>query len=221
MSMLKTSVGRKLAMALTGQMLLAFLLVHAVGNSTLWVGLINAYASHLHALPPAVWIFRVLLVCILGLHVWQGVTLTLENSAAKGGGYAVTSYRRATIASRTMIWSGLVIAGFLLYHELHLTLQVIHPEAAAGAHQDVAGRPDVHRMLVAGLGHAATAAVYVAGMVALGLHLFHGIPSSVQTFGLNGPRSFPWLERCGAALALLLAAAFVAIPVAIFAGLVR
>ena len=76
-------------------------------------------------------------------------------------------------------------------------------------------------MLVAGFGHAATVAVYVAGMVALGLHLFHGVASSLQTLGLHGPRSFAWLERCGAALALLLAAAFVAIPVAIFAGLVR
>jgi len=221
MSVLKTPVGRKLAMALTGQFLLLFLLGHATGNATLWAGGINAYAEHLHALPPLVLLFRLVLTAVLSLHVWQGVTLTLENGAAKGSGYAVTSYRRATIASRTMIWSGLVIAGFLLYHELHLTLQVIHPEAAAGSHQDAAGRPDVHRMLVAGFGHAATAAVYTAGMVALGLHLFHGIPSSVQTFGFNGPRSFPWLERCGAALALLLAAAFVAIPAAIFAGLVR
>jgi succinate dehydrogenase / fumarate reductase cytochrome b subunit len=221
MSVLKASVGRKLAMALTGQLLLAFLVVHAAGNSMLWAGLINAYASHLHALPPAVWAFRAALLVLLGLHVWQGITLTLENNAAKGAGYAVTSYRRATIASRTMIWTGLVIAVFLVYHELHLTLQVIHPEAAAGMHQDAAGRPDVHRMLVAGLGHAATAAVYVAGMVALGLHLFHGVASSLQTLGLHGPRSFAWLERCGAALALLLAAAFVAIPVAIAAGWVR
>jgi len=208
-------------MALTGQLLLLFLLLHAIGNSTVWVGLINAYAAHLHALPALVWVFRAGLLALLALHVWQGVTLTLENRAAKAGGYTVTRYRRATLASRTMIWTGLAIAGFFVYHELHLTLQVIHPEAAAAAQLDAAGRPDVHRMLVAGFGHARTTAIYAAGMLALGLHLFHGIASSVQTLGLNGPRSFPWLERCGAVLALLVAAAFIAIPAAMFAGLVR
>ena len=205
-------------MAATGQLLLLFLLVHAAGNSTLWAGLINAYAAHLHALPPLVWLFRSVLLALLALHVWQGVTLTLENRAAKGGGYAVARWQRATLASRSMIWSGLALGAFLLYHVLHLTLQVIHPEAAAAAHPDAAGRPDVQRMLVAGFAHAGTAALYVAGMAALGLHLFHGLASSVQTFGLNGPRSFAWVERCGAALALVLAAAFVAVPVAIFAG---
>ena len=83
------------------------------------------------------------------------------------------------------------------------------------------GRHDVHGMLVAGLSDIVTAAVYIAGMLAVGLHLFHGIASSVQTFGLNGPRSFPWLERAAAAMALLLATAFIALPAAILTGLVR
>lgn len=221
MSILRASVSRKLAMAVTGVALLSFLLVHALGNSTLWVGLLNAYAAHLHAWPPLVWAFRVGLYALLAVHVWQGVTLTFENREAKGGGYAVASYRRATWASRSMIWSGLVIAGFLLYHLLHLTVQVIHPEAAAAAHADAAGRPDVRSMLVAGLRHAGTGVVYLVGTLAIGLHLIHGAASSVQTFGLNGARSFPWVERIGAALALALAAAFMVIPAAILSGLVR
>jgi succinate dehydrogenase / fumarate reductase cytochrome b subunit len=221
MSVLKTSVGRKLAMAFTGVFLLLFLLGHAAGNATVWAGLLNAYAAHLHAVPPLVWVFRLVLLGLLSLHIWQGVALTLENRAAGGGGYAVTAYRRATVASRTMIWTGLAIAGFLAFHLLHLTVQVLHPEAAAATHADALGRPDVHRMLVAGLRDAGTAAVYVIGMFALALHLLHGIASSVQTFGLNGPRSFPWLQRSGAALALLVAAAFIAIPAGILAGLVR
>lgn len=220
MRVLKTSVGRKLAMALSGQLLVLFLLMHVAGNSTFWLNLINAYAKHLHALPPAVWAFRLGLLVLLGLHVWQGITLTLENNAAKGGRYATGSYRRATLASRSMIWTGLAIAGFMIFHELHLTLQVIHPEVAALAHPDGAGRPDVQRMLLGGFSHAGTAAVYIAGMIALGLHLTHGLASSVQTWGLNGPRSFPWIERAGIALALLLALAFAAIPAAVVAGLV-
>jgi len=208
-------------MAFTGKLLLLFLLGHAAGNATLWVGALNSYAAHLHGLPPLVWAFRVTLLGLLSLHIWQGIALTLENRAAGGGGYAVTAYRSATIASRTMIWTGLSIAGFLVYHLLHLTVQVLHPEAAAATHADALGRPDVHGMLVAGFRNAVTAGVYSVGMIALGLHLIHGIASSVQTFGLNGPRSFPWLERAGAALALLVAAAFLAIPAGILAGVVR
>jgi len=221
MRVLKTSVGRKLAMAVTGKFLLLFLLGHAAGNATLWVGAINSYAAHLHTLPSLVRVVRLGLFVLLSLHVWQGIALTLENRAARGGGYAVTSYRRATIASRTMIWTGLVIAGFLIYHLLHFTVQALYPEAAAATHLDALGRPDVQGMLVAGLRNAATAAIYVVGIFSLGLHLFHGIASSLQTFGLNGPRSFPWLERAGAALALLITAALSAIPVGIFAGLVQ
>lgn len=221
MSVLKTSVGRKLAMAFTGQLLLLFLIGHAAGNATLWAGLLNAYAAHLHAFQPAVWVVRLALLGFLALHGWQGISLTLENRAAGGGGYAVCAYRRATPASRTMIWSGLAIAGFLVYHLLHLTVQVLQPEAAAATHADLLGRPDVHGMLVAGVRTPGIAAIYGAGMIALGLHLFHGIASSVQTFGLNGPRSFPWFERFGAALALLVAAAFTAIPVGVLAGFVR
>ena len=208
-------------MAFTGQFLLLFLLGHAAGNATFWVGAINSYAAHLHGLPPLVWVFRLVLLGVISLHIWQGIALTLENRAAGGGGYAVTAYRSATIASRTMIWTGLVIAGFLVYHLLHLTVQVLHPEAAAATHADALGRPDVQGMLVAGFRNAVTAAVYGVGMIALGLHLFHGIASLVQTFGLNGPRSFPWFERFGAALALLVAAAFLAIPAGVLAGLVR
>lgn len=205
-------------MALSGQLLVLFLLAHLAGNSTFWVDRINSYAAHLHAFPPLVWVFRATMVTLLALHAWQGTTLALENRAARGGGYAIKRYQRATLSSRTMIWTGIALALFLLYHVLHLTLQVIHPEAAAAARPDAAGRPDVHRMLLAGFSHAGTAAVYGAGLFALGLHLFHGLASSVQTWGLNGPRSFPWLERAGVALALLLAAAFLAIPAAIFAG---
>src|SRR5512141_1546328 len=131
MSVLKTSVGRKLAMAVTGQFLLVFLLGHAAGNATLWSGRLNAYAAHLHAVPLVVWAFRLVLFSVVSLHVWQGIGLTLENRAAGGAGYAVASHRRSTIASRTMIWTGLLVGGFLVYHLLHLTVQVVHPEAAA------------------------------------------------------------------------------------------
>lgn len=221
MSLIESSIARKAAMAATGVLLLLFLLVHALGNSTIFAGWLNAYAAHLHAFPAAVWVFRALLLALFAVHAWYGVTLSLENRTAKPRGYAVAAHRRSTLSSRTMIWTGLAIAAFLVYHELHFTLQVIHPEAGALAHPDAAGRPDVTRMALVGFGHAGTAALYLLGMVALGLHLFHGVASAAQTFGLNGPRSFPWVVRAGRALAALLALAFLVIPAGILAGLIR
>ena len=207
-------------MASTGVLLRLFLLVHALGNSTIFAGWLNAYAAHLHAFPAAVWISRAGLLALFTVHVWYGVTLTLENRAAKPRGYAVAAHRRSTLASRTMIWTGLAVAGFLVYHQLHVTFQVIHPEAGALAHADAAGRPDVMRMILIGLTHAGTAAVYLLGMVALGTHLFHGIVSAAQTFGLNGERSFPRVVAAGRILAGLLALSFIVISASILAGFV-
>ena len=78
-------------MAFTGQFLLLFLLGHAAGNATFWAGRLNGYAAHLHALPALVWVFRVALIGLVSLHIWQGIALTLENRGAGGGGYAVTA----------------------------------------------------------------------------------------------------------------------------------
>jgi succinate dehydrogenase / fumarate reductase cytochrome b subunit len=218
MHTLESSVGRKLAMALTGIFLLNFLVVHAVGNSTIYAGLLNAYAQHLHVFPLAVWVFRAVFLAVVLLHAWQGVTLTLENRAAKPVGYAVTVHRASTVSSRTMIWTGLTLAAFLLFHALHVTVQVVHPEASALAHPDAAGRPDVARMAVLGFRHAGTTAVYVVAMAALGMHLFHGAQSSAQTLGLNSPRSFAGLQRAGRLLALALALFLVSIPVTVLLG---
>jgi succinate dehydrogenase / fumarate reductase cytochrome b subunit len=221
MGVLTTSIGRKLAMAVTGLLLVLFLFGHAAGNATFWSGGINAYAARLHRLPALVWGVRLGLAALFALHVWLGVALTLENRAARGGAYAVGAHDRSTLASRTMIWSGLAVAAFLVYHLLHFAFPVLDPRAAASAHADALGRPDVQGMIVAGFRGAGTAALYGAGTLALGLHLFHGVASSVQTLGLNGPRSFRWLERAGIAAALLVAAAFAAIPAGVLAGFAR
>ncbi|MBI4914466.1 MAG: succinate dehydrogenase cytochrome b subunit [Acidobacteria bacterium] len=220
MGVIDSSIGRKAAMAASGALLLLFLVVHALGNSTIFAGWLNTYAEHLHSFPAAVWISRLVLLALFAVHTWYGVTLTLENRAAKPHGYAVAAHRRSTLASRTMIWTGLAIAGFLVYHQLHVTFQVIHPEAAALANRDAAGRPDVMRMILVGLKHAGTAAVYLLGMVALGTHLFHGVASSVQTFGLNGERSFPRIVVAGRVFAGLLALSFIGISAGILAGFI-
>lgn len=221
MRFLKSSVGRKIVMAFTGQMMVLFILAHVVGNSTIYFGRLNAYAAGLHALPLLVWAFRTALLSILLLHLFYGIQLTLENSDTRPYSYVRNEHAASTFAGRNMIWTGSIIGAFIVYHLLHFTLQVIDPGTAALTHPDSLGRPDVLSMVVASFRKAGIVAVYAVGIAAVWLHLSHGIQSSFQTWGLNGERSFPFVQRGGTLAAVLLLFAYAAIPIAVFAGLLR
>src|ERR1700681_2150462 len=102
MQILNSSVGRKILMSITGQLLIIFILIHLVGNSTIFFGLLNAYAEHLHALPPLVWAFRTFMLAAVAVHICYGVQLTLENKSANPTVYAVKRQLKATFASENM-----------------------------------------------------------------------------------------------------------------------
>ena len=123
MQILKSVVGRKIFMAITGQCMVLFAVVHMMGNSSIFVGPdgINAYAKHLHDLGPLVWVFRAGLFAFVAIHIFYGIQLTLENSAANPTGYAVKKQLKATFASANMIWTGLLIAllHYLPYSAFH------------------------------------------------------------------------------------------------------
>lgn len=171
MEFFKSTVGRKIVMAITGLMMLLFVIIHAIGNSTIYFSWLNAYAEHLHALPPLVWIFRLILVTMFLLHAIYGIQLTLENRAAKPRAYAVRKDLSTTFASKNMIWTGLLIAAFLIYHLLHFTFQVTNPEISAGRNPDELGRPDVFRMVVLSFQNFFISSMYILAMIALALHL--------------------------------------------------
>jgi succinate dehydrogenase / fumarate reductase cytochrome b subunit len=213
------SVGRKLIMAVTGQLLFLFIVLHVLGNSTIYFGKLNAYAAGLHALPALLWATRLGLLVLFPLHIYLAVVLTLENSAARPVDYLVRKHLASTFAGRNMVWTGAVIGTFLVYHLLHFTFQVIYPASAAFAHRDAEGRPDVFLMVARSFQHAGIVAVYFVGVAAVGLHLSHGIQSSFQTWGLNGERSFSYVRRGGSLVAIVLFLAYAAIPVVIFTGL--
>ncbi len=218
-----STVGRKLVMAVTGQFMIFYVVAHVLGNYTIFAGVINAYAAGLRHWPFTIvlWSSRTLLFLSVVFHTYYGIVLKLENRRSKPETYAVTRYRSASFAGRTMVWSGLVIALFLLFHLLHFTLQVINPSLAAHAHRDNLGRPDVLAMVVKSFHQAGLAALYMIGVLGLGLHLYHGIESAIQTEGLNNERSLPIVVRIGMAIAVLLFLMYAAIPVTIWTGLFR
>ena len=216
-----STVGRKILMAITGQMMIIFVVIHVLGNSTIYFSTLNAYAAALHALPFLLWANRLVMFSMLCLHVWLGIVITLENGQAKPQTYAVTNHLSATFAGRNMIWTGSMIAAFLVYHLLHFTVQVLMPQSSALRNPDALGRPDVFMMVVQSFRHVSIAAVYVLSVAALLLHLMHGIQSSIQTWGANNDRTMPLVRGGGTLAAVLLFLGYAAIPVVIAASLLK
>ena len=220
MTILNSSVGRKILMSVTGQLLIVFVLIHLIGNSTIFFGPngINAYAEHLHSLPPLVWGFRLVLLLVVGVHIIYGVQLTLENKAANPGAYAVKKNLKATFASENMIWTGLAILAFIVYHLLHFTARVT-PDIVIGL--DSVNRPDVFNMIVTSFSNGLIALVYAAAMVMLFLHLSHGIQSFVQTMGWNNEKTLPAFGTGGKVVAAFLMVAYISIPAVILTGILK
>jgi succinate dehydrogenase / fumarate reductase cytochrome b subunit len=218
---INSSVGRKMLVAVTGQLMILFVVVHVLGNSTVFFGGLNAYAAKLHSLPLLVWITRIIMSTAITVHVFFSIQLTLENWESNPGSYAVSKYQRSTFASRNMIWTGAVIGTFLVFHLLHFTFQVINPSFAASANMDALGRPDVTFMVISSFQHFVSSIIYIAAMIALALHLFHGIQSSFQTLGINNERSMPFITKSGSVASVILFLGYIAIPVIISLGLLK
>ena len=223
MYLLKNSVGRKLIMSLTGFLMIAFVTAHLLGNTSLYHGPdgINAYAKALHRFSSLIWAYRVPMLAMFSLHVFYGIQLTLENRAAKPQGYALNGNIQTTFAARNMIWTGLLIGAFLVYHLLHFTFQVTNPDISAIRHVDAMGRPDVFMMVVLSFRNFFVSFIYICAICALGLHLSHSIQSLFQTIGLNSEKTFPTLRKGGTLAAIIIFLGFASFPIVILAGLLK
>jgi succinate dehydrogenase / fumarate reductase cytochrome b subunit len=213
MNFLQSFGGKKILMALTGLLMLMFLLAHMLGNLAFHLGpeAINAYARHLQDLGPLLWVQRIFLILVLILHVWLGISLSLENYRANAVKYTVRKYQRATPASRSMIYTGLIILAFAIYHLLHFTFRVTTPEIYQFT--DPTGHLDIYKM--AGLGFASPVVVllYLGGLVAVLLHIWHGLGSLLQTMGFNSDFYQPLVEKGSNTIAVVLFLGFISIPV--------
>ncbi len=216
MRLFSDSIGRKAVMAITGLLMVLFVVGHLLGNLSIFAGPdgLNSYAEHLHALWPVVWITRVVMGVAVLLHLVLSIQITLENSQAKPEKYARTNHLRATFASKNMIWTGVIIGAFVAYHLLHFTFRVT-PDVAAFT-GEVPG--NVFGMVTTALSRTFTGLVYVVAMVSLFLHLSHGVQSSFQTLGLSNATLLPRYTTAGKVAAFIFLVGFGAIPVAILAG---
>lgn len=221
MQLFTTSIGRKILMAISGLLLVLFAVIHLVGNTTIygWIpGGVNAYAHHLHAFPPLVYGFRAVMLVIAAVHIYFGIQLTVENRDCRQQKYAVKATKRTTFASENMIWTGLLILLFIVYHLLHFTAKAIPGmELVMDAH----GTVDVFAMIVAAFKTIPVAAIYLAAMAALLLHLFHGIQSLFQTLGLSNDKFLPIFVKAGSCVAVILFLGYVSVPLSIFLNILK
>lgn len=203
-------------MAVTGLALFGFVVAHMLGNLQVYLGreALNAYAEALRRVPAVLWAMRFGLLAAAALHVWSAYSLTRINRAARPVGYRERASRASTYASRTMRWSGVILLLFVVYHLLHFTIgtRSVHPRFVPG---------DVYHNFVTGFQHPLVSAFYALAMLALGLHMYHGVSSMVQTVGLSHPRYDRWRQAFAVAITAVVVAGNLSFPVAVMTGLLR
>lgn len=213
----QATIGKKVVMAVTGLILVGFVIAHLAGNLQVFLGpeALDEYALFLRERPAVLWGARAVLLAAVAAHIIAAVQLTRLKNRARPEGYRRKENIGSSYASRTMMWSGPIIAAFVIYHLLHFTFGLAHP-----SYPDFESHR-VYRNVVAGFQQPVVAIAYIVAMVMLGLHLYHGLWSMFQTLGINHPGYNLGLRRFAAVTTSIIVAGNVSIPLAVLLGLVR
>jgi succinate dehydrogenase / fumarate reductase cytochrome b subunit len=236
-ALFSSSIGRKILMAVSGLILIGFVIGHLVGNLQVFQDPdhINGYAEFLRKTGPLLWVARAIIIAAVLVHVWAATVLSLENKAARPEGYGVQHTIRATLASRTMKWTGLVVLAFLLYHLAHFTWGAAQtatfkdnlPEYTMQHEYRVAGFPvidagtkvhDVHSMMILGFQNVIVSLFYIVAVGLLAFHLLHGFDSMFQTLGLRSGRWSTGLRKVAIVFCALYFLGNLVIPGAVLVG---
>lgn len=211
-----STVARKIVMAVSGAVLVAFLIAHVAGNLKIFSGAVafDSYTAWLRELGTPVlphggylWIQRVGLTVAVIAHIWAATSLTVTARKARPTRYAHRAKVNGGYAARTMRWGGVIIALFVVYHLLDLTTRRLNPAGHGSAFQAVVSDFAPSRWYIT--------VFYALAVVVLGLHLRHGIFSAMRTLGWRFQKT-PAL-----AVSLLICAGFLAVPVAVSTGMVK
>jgi len=221
-----TALGKKYVMAVTGIMMIGFVVFHMVGNLKMFIGAedFNHYGEFLRELlvpiaPRTVvlWIMRVGLLAATLLHIHSAYGLTVINHKARGVKYqSPRDYQVANFASRTMRWSGIIVTLFVLWHLADLTWGTANAVGTEGTFV----RGDPYGNLVRSFERVPVSLFYIVANIALGIHLFHGVWSLFQSLGINNPRFNAWRRHLAVGIASLVVVGNVSFPVAVLAGVV-
>lgn len=241
---LASSLGKKFLMAVTGLILVLFVMGHMLGNLLIFLGpeAINSYAYKLHSIPDALMaLIRLALLASVVLHIWMAVLLTIDNKKAKPKG--LKSKVKSSYASRTMRMSGVIVLSFIIFHILHYTVRVVpsmeyndaavFTEISQGGENYVPlykeGYPvvvrgeavqtfNVYDMLIHGFKNPLVAFFYILSVGLLCIHIAHGISSLFQTMGLRNRWWKVVTDRLAVLYAWVVFIGFASIPLATQVG---
>jgi succinate dehydrogenase / fumarate reductase cytochrome b subunit len=210
-----STVGKKIVMAVSGLIMVGFVILHMAGNLQLFEGAdrLNTYSAFLHGpAGEALWVLRAILIVALIAHVVSAYQLTVIDRAARPVPYVKRELQVATVASRTMRVGGVVILIFIVLHILHFTTRTLQPVALAEG--------DVYGNVIASFRIWWVTLLYVIAMIALAYHLYHGAWSSVRTLGFERGKLDPFRRPVAIALAIVIWAGFTIVPVVVYLHLV-
>ncbi len=246
-----TSLGRKYIMAITGAGLFGFIIAHLLGNLLIFAGpeALNTYAKKLHDMGPLLWVARLGLLGMVGLHIWSAIKLTNENREARAVPYEgevapVDNHRRDEIisnfAARTMIYSGLIIAAFAFYHLAHYTWKVPQINGVAGEVEgdfetyyvadDMVTRKegqegkdpaDVYRMVVIGFKVPWVSGFYLVAIGLLCFHLSHGLSAMFQSLGFKNKKHGPLMDKFAIGGSVLIFLGYISIPISVLLEVIK
>ena len=217
----RSTIGKKVIMAVTGMIYIGYVFMHMYGNLKIFLGAayFNEYAEGLRELGHPVFgylhiltLARIVLIVAMVLHVWSAVTLTLQARKARPQGYAEKKIVQANYASLTMRYGGIVILLFVIYHLAHLTWGITGVPFERG---------DPYFNVVSSFQIMPIPLIYLAAVAALGLHLYHGTWSMLQTLGLSRRSNEKPIRAAALVLAILIAGGFAAVPLGIMFGIVQ
>ncbi|MCU0227814.1 MAG: succinate dehydrogenase cytochrome b subunit [Bryobacterales bacterium] len=212
-----TTLGKKLVMALTGMVMVGFVVGHMAGNLQIFLGAeaFNKYADMLHSAKGLLYGARAVLLVSVGLHILSAVQLALIAKRARPQNYVKLTSTTSTYASRTMYWSGPILAVFIVYHLLHFTVGAVHPTTPFPGHVQA------YQNVVTGFQSVPVALFYIFAMGLLCLHLYHGVWSMLQSLGLAHPQYTPLFKKFAAGLSFVVAIGFSAVPISVLLGIVQ
>ena len=243
-----STIGRKILMALTGLVLVLFVMGHMLGNLQIFLGpdVINAYAYKLHHLLPAsaLWAVRLVLLGTIAVHIWAAVTLTLDNRKARPQGYLEDKVVQASYSSRTMRMSGIILLAFIIFHIAHFTVRAVpgmqyESESKESRILEKTEVPlvkdgkavlkngyeemtfNVNDMMVLGFKNGWVSAFYIIATGLLCMHLTHGFSSMFQSVGLRNGLWRRRFDRAALAYGWVVFIGFAIIPIAVMAGLLK
>jgi succinate dehydrogenase / fumarate reductase, cytochrome b subunit len=217
----RSSIGKKTIMALSGMVLFGFVLTHMIGNLKLYQGAdaVNAYARFLREMgtplfshASLLWTARIILLASVIAHIVSAIQLAQSNRRARPVGYKKQQYLAASYAARTMIWSGPLLAAFIIYHIMHLTTGWVHPSF---------NPDDVYQNLVRGFQVWYISVFYIVAMLGLGYHMIHGVWSFLQSLGLNNKTYDTLIRRFALVATIAVVVGNISFPVSVLLGIVK